>query len=267
MPLSKRTYLIIVILAATIMLVVPMIYVGYQYLASPQVIREPQQEHYHFRIQILIDGKAEDFGSKKYQTGYKKDLCNANLTEQPIHFHDNLDQFNHIHWEGMTGGMVMKYFGWNYIGGIKNALGYKFTSLTNRQRVTIHGNYLPDVPEGAAFYIYTGDENGYKKRSFEDWRDRDLEKFFGKTSNFPAHKLNKSSENASGNFFISRADAHESDDHSTTSEDETEQEKLTRINNLLGNVVIFVQNESPTKAEIEARFNDLEPLRDSTCGG
>ena len=47
---------------------------------------------------------------------------------------------------------------------------------------------------------------------------------------------------------------------------ETEEEQLTRINNLVGNVVIFVQSDKPTDRQIKDRFNDLEPLTDSSCG-
>lgn len=247
-------------------------YAGYIYTASPEVIRNPKLEHYHFRMQILVDGKAEDFGTQAYQTGYAKDQCNANLPEQPIHFHDNKDQFTHIHWEGMTGGMVMKYYGWNYIGGIDGALGYKLNDLADIQKVTTHGNYLPTKPNGAAFYIYTGDENGYQKQSFDDWKNKDLEDFFGKTSNSPAHEQNKSGETSVLDLLFPKAYAHgtaddaDGDDGATTNT-ETDQEKLTRINNLLGNVVIFVQNNEPTDQEIKDRFSNLEPLSDSTCGG
>ncbi len=249
---------------------IPLSYAGYVYAASPAVVRDPKLEHYHFRMQILVNGKAEDFSTKAYQTGYAKDQCNANLPEQPIHFHDNKDQFTHIHWEGMTGGMVMKYYGWNYIGGVDNALGYKLDNLKDIQKVTTHGDYLPDVPKDAKFYVYTGDENGYKERSLNEWKDQDLETFFNTTSNFPAHDINKGKTSLLDKVFP-KAYAHGDEDHSTTkaatSDTETEEEKLTRINNLVGNVVIFVQKDKPSDQQIKDRFNDLEPLTDSTCGG
>ena len=170
----------------------------------------------------------------------------------------------------MTGGMVMKYYGWNYIGGIDGALGYKLNDLSDIQQVTTHGNYLPDVPKDDTFYIYTGDENSYKKQSFEDWKNKDLEDFFGKTSNSPAHELNKSGDVSVLDILFPKAYAHgtaEDADGDDGAAAETDQEKLTRINNLLGNVVIFVQKDEPTDQQIKARFNDLEPLTDSTCGG
>ncbi len=249
---------------------IPLSYAGYVYATSPAVVRDPKLEHYHFRMQILVNGKAEDFSTKAYQTGYAKDQCNANLPEQPIHFHDNKDQFTHIHWEGMTGGMVMKYYGWNYIGGMDNALGYKLDNLKDIQKVTTHGDYLPDVPKDAKFYVYTGDENGYKERSFNEWKDQDLETFFNTTSNFPAHDINKGKTSLLDKVFP-KAYAHGDEDHSTTNattaDTETEEQKLTRINNLVGNIVIFAQKDKPTDQQIKDRFNDLEPLTDSTCGG
>jgi hypothetical protein len=266
---SKRRLLLLLIAVPLFLLVGFGSYAGYIYAASPVVIRNPKMEHYHFRMQILVNGKAEDFSSKTYQTGYAKDNCNANLPEQPIHFHDNKDQFTHIHWEGMTGGMVLKYYGWNFIGGMDNALGYKLDNLKDPQKVTTHGDYLPEIPKDGKFYIYTGDEKSYQEKNFDDFKKQDLEQFFGKTSNSPAHELNKQQSSLLDGLFP-KAYAHGDEDHgtpSTTPAPETEVEKLTRINNLLGNMVIFVQKDTPTDAQIKERFNKLEPLSDSTCGG
>lgn len=268
---QSHTRLFIVLAVLAVLLLVPLSYAGYVYASSPAVIRNPRLEHYHFRMQILVNGKAEDFSTQDYQTGYSKDQCNANLPEQPIHFHDNKDQFTHIHWEGMTGGMVMKYYGWNYISGMSNALGYKLDKLSDPQKVTTHGNYLPAVPNDAKFYIYTGDENGYQEKSFDDWKNQDLEQFFDKTSNFPAHEQNK--QTTLLNKMFPKVQAHGNEDHSGSqllgADDtiETEEQKLTRINNMIGNVVIFVQKDKPTDQQIKERFNKLEPLSDSTCGG
>lgn len=253
---------VLILLAALLTLFVG--YAGFVYAASPAAIREPKLEHYHFRMQILVNGKAENFGSKAYQTGYSKDQCNADLPEQPIHFHDNKDQFVHIHWNGMTGGMVMKYYGWNFIGGLPNALGYKLDQLTNPEKVTIHGDYLPAIPKDAKFYVYTGDEKGYEERSFEDWKTQDLEKFFGNPSNFPGNDTSDT-QSLLDNLFP-KASAHGSEEEHAN-ETETEAERLTRLNNLIGNVVIFVQKDRPTDQQVKDRFNQLLPLSDSTCGG
>ncbi len=257
---GKRFKLVV---AMSLLLVI--FYAGYLYVASPAAIRKPTLDHYHFRMQVLVNGKAENFGTRKYQIGYAKDQCNANLPEQPIHFHDNKDQFVHIHWKGMTGGMVLKYYGWNFIGGMSNALGYKLDNLKDIQKVTTRGSYLPAIPKDAVFYVYVGDKNGYKEKSLHDFTHQDLEKFFGKASDFPAQTSNNQLTTLSNGLFP-KAYAHGDEDHSPTT-NKVEEERLARINNLIGNVVIFVQNHKPTDLEIADRFSMLEPLSDSTCGG
>lgn len=255
----------IIAIAVLAILLVPLAYIGYIYAATPEVIRNPKLEHYHFRLQVLVNGKAENFALAKYQEGYSKDQCTADLPTHPFHFHDQKDQFVHVHWEGMTGGLLMKYYGWNYVGGPHGSLGYKLSGPGGKHQVAIHGSALPPVPSDAKFYVYTGDETSYRERSFDDWKNQDIEVFLGKTSNFPAHEINKQSSLL--DHIFPKAYAHNGVDDGDADGVETEQEKLTRLNNLLGNVVIFVQPNKPTDAQIKSRFNMLTPLTDSTCGG
>lgn len=265
---SKKKFFLIVGLTLAVIAAAFIGYAGYVYATTPAVVRNPKLEHYHFRMQILVNGKAEDFSSKLYQTGYAKDQCNASLPEQPIHFHDNKDQFTHIHWEAMTGGMVMKYYGWNFIGGMNNSLGYKLTGPRGIQKVNIHGNYLPKIPRDARFYVYSGDQNAYTARKFDDWKNQDLEKFFGRESTFPAHDINYGAPSSLRGKLFPKAAAHGAvNDEPAPGGVETQTEKLTRLNNLEGNVVIFVQKNPPTDQQIKDRFNALLPLSDSTCGG
>jgi hypothetical protein len=240
-------------------------YFGYIYALSPAVIRSPKLDHYHFRMQVLLNGQAENFAKPQYQEEYDKNQCNTNLPEQPIHFHDNKDQLVHIHWDGITGGMVMKYYGWNFIGGMKNALGYRVNSATDIQKVTIHGNVLPDLPDKATIHVYTGDENNYTRRDFNSFIQQDLEDFFGKASNFP--RQTGSNQNFRWlNPMLPKAYAHGTEDHSEPATDDSD-EQLARINNLIGNVVVFVQTDQPSDKQIKQQFNKLEPLSESTCGG
>lgn len=265
---SKSSVLIRALTVLFVVAFLQAVYTGYLIAITPSVIKYPKMEHYHFRMQILVDGKAENFGTKGYQVGYSKDQCNSNLTEQPIHFHDNKDQIVHIHWEGMTGGMVFKHYGWNFIGGPDNSLGYKIDKLSDIQKVTTHGKYLPEFTDDAEFFIYTGDENSFVEKTFDDWKKQDLEDFFGVTSNFPAHKINKGEQGSLLNKLFPKASAHgTADDADGDDGTETEEERLTRINNVIGNVVIFIQKDKPSDGQIKERFGKLEPLSESTCGG
>lgn len=265
--LSLRRIWQSIFLGVGVVLVALIGYLAYVYQASPVVIRKPLLEHYHYRMQIIVNGKAEDFSSKAYQQDYAKGQCTGLLPEQPIHFHDGKDQITHIHWEGMTGGLVMKYYGWNYIGGLNDALGYNLNDAIHPKKVPIHGKVLPAVPAGTQFYVYSGDEHNHKQRSFEDWTKQDLEVFFGTTSNFPAHKLNKQKTGSLDRLFPKVYAHGDVINTPSASPDETVEEKRTRINNLIGNVVIFAQKNTPTDKQVTDSFNHLQPLTDSTCGG
>lgn len=265
-PKTARKVLLALGLIVGVALVLAGGTVGYLYATTPISVRQPLYEHYHYRMSLIVNGKEEDFGSDKYQEGYSKDNCNATLTQHPIHFHDNRNHFVHIHWEGMTGGQVLKYYGWNFIGGSKQSLGQRFDSGARLQTVPIHGNVLPAIPNDANFYVYTGSATDYKSRSFDDFTKQDLEQFFGKASNSPAHELNK--QKRSG-LQLPRASAQAAADHQEHSSDTNGLSgvDLQRLNNLIGDVVIFVQANEPTRQQITERFNGLEPLSESSCAG
>lgn len=243
---------------------------AYVYGVSPASVRNPRMEHLHFRMQILVDGKAVDFRKAAFQTPYAKDQCSGELSADPIHFHDGKDQFVHVHWKDISGGQVLKNYGWNLVGGSSGTLGYRMDDLPKLKKVPIHGEALPKLPDNAKFWIYTGDENGYKERSLEDFKKQTMEQFFDTKSNFMTTGYAPSG-NSLLSWFFPTASAHAGHDHDAeatpTTVAESEEERLTRINNLLGNVVIFVQSNEPSDEQVKARFANLEPLSDSTCGG
>lgn len=139
---------------------------GYFYASTPAHIRKPSYQHYHFRTQILVDGKAVDFSKDEFQkeTGVST-TCSAAAGSTPIDFHDKMDQLTHVHWNGMTGGEFLKEFGWNYIGGNDGVLGQRYDDSLKPNSVKIYGKLLPSVPENANFYVYTGDKDAYEQKT------------------------------------------------------------------------------------------------------
>jgi hypothetical protein len=260
---TKKHFLKPLLLIFSVLLISMLLLSAYFFASTPQAIKNPKLEHLHFRIQIIANGQSVNFGEQKFQQAYSKDLCTADLPAQPIHFHDNKDQFNHIHWQNITGGMVLKYYGWNFIGGPDNSMGYRFDEFPKLQNVPIHGDNLPDVPDGTNYFVYIGDENGFKEKSFEDFKKQTLEQFFEKDSNFPDPDkavtiLDK---------LFPKAYAHTGGEPGHSEGSTLGVEELKRINNLIGNVVIFAQQNKPSDEEVKAKFNNLVPLSDSSCGG
>jgi hypothetical protein len=226
-------------------------FLSYAYVNSPPVIRNPYLQHYHFRLQIIADGKAQSFAEPQYQTPESNVSCDVALPAVPIHFHDHKDQIVHIHWDGMTGGLLLKDYGWNYVGGISGVLGYRFDHLPHIKKVPIHGYDLPQPAAGDNLYVYSGDATSYKERSSSDFIHQDFETFFGKKSDLPSSKP----QNSLLDKLLPSAYA-----------DSLSEPQLTFLNNLIGNVVIFAQKNKPTDAQVKDRFNHLEPLSASVCG-
>ncbi len=278
------------------------------HFVTPNRLAYPKQDHFHFRLQYVFHGQAEDFGSPRYQIEYIKDVCSGLLTESPIHFHDNKDQIVHLHWRGITGGDVLKFYGNNRVGGLDNLMGYKLDQvLSSSPKITqipIHSTSLPKPIGSDKYYIYTGDKSQFQKKDIQDFTNKTLEEFLGKDSKLrtefeEVEKLEKSK--TSFNPLSIQAQAHSGQEHKTLDEAQlhelnlkkTEAEKVTidarnnkvgssqssspsptkteeelkEINNLIGNVVIFVQASEPTNEQIKSRFDNLTPLSPSVCGG
>jgi hypothetical protein len=226
----------------------------YAYFTTPAAIRQPAHAHYHFRMQIVVDGTQVNFADTKYQTGSNKDICSAALTAQPVHFHDGLDQFVHIHWGRTTGGLVLKNYGWNYLGTTNRTLGYRFDQLPKLVRVPIHGSDLPKPPTGARYYVYVSSVKApadYWEQSWDDFLRLDLKDFF-------------SAKPQSKHSWLGRLVPAVS---ARAGEDQGRAQELAKLNDVLGNIVIFAQKNPPTAAQIKDRFAHLVPLPESSCGG
>lgn len=262
LKLNKKVAAYVFVTVAAVMVLAGGVY-GYLYASIPEHIRKPTFQHYHFRSQILVDGKAVDFSKDEFQeeTGTAT-TCNAAVGGVPMDFHDKMDQLAHVHWNGMTGGEFLKYFGWNFIGGSDELLGRRYDAGVMPQSVKIYGKLLPSLPDKANFFVYVGDKNSYQQKSWNEFLNQNLETFFGKKSNI-GHS-DEVSSNTVLDWLFPKAYAHGEvmDEHPSIKSEE----ELTRINNVIGNVVIFTQEEEPTKEQVKARFDNLVPLHDSTCG-
>lgn len=261
--LNKRVGIYAVITAVAIVVLFGGWY-GYLYATTPEHIRKPTFQHYHFRTQIVVDGNAVDFSKDEFQKETAvSTACSAAVGSTPIDFHDKMDQLTHVHWSGMTGGEFLKYFGWNYIGGNDEQIGRRYDAGSIiPSSVKIYGKLLPSKPDNANYYVYVGDKDNYQKKSWDEFLNQDLETFFGKKSNI-GHSDEVSSRSVL-DWLFPKAYAHGGvmDEHPSSKSEE----ELTRINNVVGNVVIYVQEKEPTSEQIQARFDNLVPLHESSCG-
>jgi hypothetical protein len=238
-----------------------------------QAINNPKTAHYHLRMQVIVDGEQVNFADTQFQTpNTSNNLCSVALTATPIHFHDGQSQLVHIHWAGITGGLLLKNYGLNLIGGPDYYLGFQFKlgEDTRVGPVAIHADGIKQPKTGSKAYVYTGDSKSYQKREMEDFLKQDLEKFFGtKTEEVKAEGFNLFE------LLVPKVSAHtsKSTEVSTTTQtsvslpitDPQKQARLEEDLGLIGNVVIFIQENEPATSEITAKFSKLELITTSSC--
>ena len=232
---------------------------------SKDNINNPKIDHLHFRMQYVYHGEKVNLADAKYQQPYEKNQCGAAITESPIHLHDDVDQIVHIHWRNITGGQVLKYYGVNKIGGLDNIMGFRFDKLKNKppefSTVTAFKNPLPKPENDDKLFVYSGDKGDFKKREVSDWLSQTVETFFGQKSQLSG----ATGPNLLGGIEV-KAETSDTNVSSDSKSAPTEEE-LKAINNFIGNVVIFVQKEEPADDQVNERFNNLQPLPLSSCGG
>ncbi len=240
---------------------------------TPDSIAYPKIDHYHFRFQYVYHEKAEDFSSSQYQTPYEKNQCDGGVSSTPVHFHDGKDQIVHIHWRGITGGELLKLYGLNKVGGLDGYLGVRLDELNKGKiiPVPISSKSLPRPQKDDQIYIYTGDRNSFEKKNTNDFLQKTLEETIGTDSQIRKQfEENEKSKTSFLKFFHPITTlAHNGIDDGDGDPKETRktEEELKQLNNLIGNLVVFVQSSEPTNDQIKERFNNLTPLSDSTCGG
>lgn len=215
------------------------LWVAYAYLSSPEAIRHPHQTHVHLRLQLVVNGTPVNFAEDKFQTAFNHDICSAALTKEPFHFHDHEDQFAHVHWADLTGGLLLKDYGWNFIGGPDNTLGYRFDQFPRLVRVPVHGLALPKPSRDTNYYVYTGTAGNFRERAWKDFLNQKLTDFMSGT---PVTR---------GLIPVAYAD----------------QQQAAELNDVLGNVVVFAQHDKPSDQQVKDRFNHLLPIPESQCSG
>jgi len=309
--MTKPKFLKFIVFPVAFLITVLLVGFSVLYFLTPSNFSSPKLDHSHFRLQYIFQGEAENFGSPRYQVDYVKDVCSSGLTESPIHFHDDKDQIVHLHWQKVSGGQILKFYGLNKIGGIDNLMGWKLDDLWKGKltAIPIHSKSLPQPRSQDKFWIYTGEKDKFEKRDFNDFINKDIESFLGTNSKirtqFEEVEREEKNKKQTFNPFIIPVLAHgDGDGHDDTPEQiqeknkklaeaekqktesrnnfediilqkqdpnlqkpEPSEEELKDINNLLGNVIIFVQPDEPTTEQVQNRFNKLEPLSKSVCGG
>jgi len=277
----KKIRIFIYILLAFILIFTSSFYLITRVFSTP-AINYPKTTHFHFRQSITLNGKEINFSEDKFQVPVTGVGCDIKLAEEPIHFHDKNGQFVHVHWEGITGGQVLKNYGINYIGGLDDSLGFRLDNGHFLQNLKVHGQFFnKNEYSNKNLYIYVGKSDDFSKKEKNDFLHKPLSEFFGKgattTSFFNSIQVNAddgshSTPSPAGEKVL-EARQKDSQKYQGKTDEEVKKElgiddkNLKELNNVLGDLVIFIEDKEPTNEQIKAKFNSLQPLPVSICGG
>jgi hypothetical protein len=262
------------ILVALLIIVISTLFgVGTVYLTTPTSLAFPKKDHYHFRAQVIINNQVVDFSESKFQAPLVQGLCDGTLSKEPFHFHDGEKQTVHVHWQGVTGGQWLKYYGLNLIDTSNASLGIRLDKLfswpVSYETIPVFNTNLSSNIK--TLWVYKGDESGFNKVNTTDFLTKDLNEVFGKYSEGRKLQSKNSVQTAFAHNGIDDGDGDPNAIRENVVNPKINKEltkgQLEKLNDLVGNIVIFVQNEEPKQEQIKEKFNNLEPLKDSVCGG
>jgi hypothetical protein len=229
-------------------------------LISRPHLNFPLKTLYRLRIDLIVDGKAVSFQDDEYQS---KELTCANASSVlPMSFQEKKGHILTVHWQGITGGEVLKYYGLNKIGGLDNVLGYRLDTLPNIQAVNTKQTTIPKPSSNSNIYVYTGRANDIKAANSIDFLTQDLEVFLKKSK----HRLDKQGLVQKYNQSIAvTAQTSVPKTTTTTLSPIITDAQLNEINDSIGNIVVFFQEKEPDYETVKSRFDALTPLSASGC--
>jgi hypothetical protein len=205
------------------------------YVVLTRVVSQPNVsfpgiDHKHFLAQVYVDGKRMNFAEQNFQVAYDKGQCTGQLTQEPIHFHDGRDEIVHLHWQGITGGQFLKFYGLNLIGGFDTVLGYKINKFPAIEAVPIHNQAIKQPEQNDTYFVYTGEADNVQERNMNDFKNQPLLTFFGK-------------------------------------ENLNQEDGLDHSGEFLGKVIIYIQKEKPSNQQVMDAFKGFKETNLGSCEG
>lgn len=290
--LLSRWFISLVLLLLLVVLPI----VVFLFVINPSVIRSPKVAHHHFRMQLYVEGANVNFSGGDFQETFEKGICDGGITDTPIHVHDNKDQYIHIHWKNITGGQVLKYYGLNRTDIIDDFMGVTFRENWYKpELLEVRSKGIPKSSKN--IFIYQVKDGEAVKRDKNDFLYQDLEKFFGQKSSLT---LEQEDAKTDSSLFGIKALAHgiaredlpagipgQTNETQITGTSEggdpliirpveqeiqtvkivTDEKELKKLNDVIGDVIIFVQDEEPTSEQVNDKLDDFVQLEASSCGG
>lgn len=266
--LSAKLTGFILLLATIVVIVVLFLSV------SDNNITFPKTTHTHAMIKFYNNGSIYKTNLFNAMSPSDQTLCSGLITSEPIHFHDNVEDIIHLHWDNITGGQVLKYLGANYIGGFNNLMGIRLDRL-NKYKITpiyTKDKALKPYPESLVkIYIKKVSSTNYEKVSLSDFIKLEL------SSLDPSYKptaINNNILSNPKNYLWSKARAHNDEgdldgDGSSSNSSQSKASKPSSLSSVALPHILFYTNQVDDISEEQLQKDDASftSTIDSQCNG
>lgn len=242
---------------------------------TPAAILRPRADHYHFRWLLAVEGELVDFSTGNFQMPTGGDTCSAALATEPFHFHDGVGQWVHVHWADLTGESLLKYYGWDFGGELPGLLGMRIDLLEQFQWpvVATSAAQLPQPrPTVNNLYIYIVPFGGRAERVLTNqFRLSELaDTFAGVASSQGLPTAGAEREQLPG--FLKTVRAHTNTVNQTKSlplsaARSRDLPQLPAGFETPGDILMFVQPDEPSAAQIQQQLQKVVAIPDSGCSG
>ena len=220
----------------------------------------PRYEYAHIRVRLFVHGTEVDVSDLFSSYTLYRGACSGRVQNAPMSTVKKDPHSVRLMWKGLTGEDLFAFLGIGALGEKgPHVLGYTLgLKLPRTIPVPAHTRILPQAQTTNTFiYVRSGD--GFIERPLPYWLAHTLEENMGRNSQI---KLS---------WFSDIALAHEGETEiDLTSTDPLviagEQEEARVLNNILGDAVIFLdQQERPSDEEIENIFATFPLIAGGLC--
>lgn len=220
----------------------------------------PRYEYAHIRMRLFVQGTEVDVQDLFSEYTLYRGACSGDVQRAPMSSVKKDPHSVRLMWKGLTGQDLFTFLGIAaHHQPVPKSLGYALGApFPTSVPIPAHTQTLPEATNTNTF-IFVRSGEGFIERPLSWWLKNSLEKNMGRNSQI---KLTWSTDIAS---------AHEEETEINTSSTDPfvlaqEQEEARMLNNILGDVVIFLDEpERPSDKEIENIFSTFPLITGGLC--
>ena len=250
---NKRVLFYICIVCITVLLGV--IFLSYTVISRPHLIK-PVATFFKLKMRIHYQKTPLELTQNDI-TDQSNSNCNLVVTEKPFYLDKDKKNVVQVRWEGMTGGELLKYYGFNYLSGLNDLIGVQYRGPFDIKPIRPLSISKPTASD--ILYVYTGSGKDFKLLNSQNFLYQDLENTLKKS------RLRTKREKESSKLTLYTISVSGEESLGLALKPQLTDGQLNDINNILGSLEIFIQQDAPSNTDIINSFNSMERLSSESC--